>query len=233
MHACPSVLHVQPAVTTVAGVSLRRSVRSPSHARVAERQTASSASSSRAERARAATVATSSDTGDALLRPQLPVGWRDAGTTIGACPGRCACRSASRTGVGELRTQVGGSLARDRCARTDLGVVDAREASSYFFSLVPRLEMESSKDRLLVPACAWRTTRPVHPAAARAGARRQARGAHAAIGGDVARSRGSTRLSIPALVDTLRGEGDDDARRGPARRPHRLRGWHALSQPRR
>ena len=42
---------------------------------------------------------------------------------------------------------------------TDLGVVPSREASAYFFSLVPRLETASGKDRLLLPASKGRLSR--------------------------------------------------------------------------
>ncbi|MEO8333493.1 MAG: HEAT repeat domain-containing protein [bacterium] len=35
---------------------------------------------------------------------------------------------------------------------TELGTVPSRDASSYFFSLVPKLEVETGKDRLLLPA---------------------------------------------------------------------------------
>lgn len=53
----------------------------------------------------------------------------------------------------ELRTQVGGAWGGAAESRvTDLGVVDSREASAYFFSLVPRLESARGKDRLLLPA---------------------------------------------------------------------------------
>jgi HEAT repeat protein len=54
----------------------------------------------------------------------------------------------------QLRTQVGGAWASAATESrvTDLGVVDSREASAYFFSLVPRLESARGKDRLLLPA---------------------------------------------------------------------------------
>ena len=54
--------------------------------------------------------------------------------------------------VTQVRTQVGGSWSRSDSRVTDLGAVPPDEASSYFFTLVPRLESASSKDRLLLPA---------------------------------------------------------------------------------
>jgi HEAT repeat protein len=54
--------------------------------------------------------------------------------------------------VRELRTQVGGTWASTDAGVTDLGAVPPAEASAYFFSLVPRLERASGKDRLLIPA---------------------------------------------------------------------------------
>ena len=54
--------------------------------------------------------------------------------------------------VTQLRTQVGGEWSNTESRVTDLGVVPPDEASSYFFSLVPRLESAGGKDRLLLPA---------------------------------------------------------------------------------
>jgi HEAT repeat protein len=54
--------------------------------------------------------------------------------------------------VTQLRTQVGGAWPSTDARVTDLGVVPSREASAYFFSLVPRLEAAYGKDRLLLPA---------------------------------------------------------------------------------
>jgi hypothetical protein len=51
-----------------------------------------------------------------------------------------------------VHTQVGGAWRPTDSRVTDLGVVSARDASSYFFSLVPRLETSGGKDRLLLPA---------------------------------------------------------------------------------
>jgi HEAT repeat protein len=51
-----------------------------------------------------------------------------------------------------MLTQVGGNWPSTDARVTDLGVVPSREASAYFFSLVPRLESETGKDRLLLPA---------------------------------------------------------------------------------
>ncbi|MEO5818052.1 MAG: HEAT repeat domain-containing protein [Gemmatimonadaceae bacterium] len=54
--------------------------------------------------------------------------------------------------VTRLQTQVGGSWPSTEARVTDLGVVPSHEASAYFFSLVPRLEAETGKDRVLLPA---------------------------------------------------------------------------------
>jgi HEAT repeat protein len=54
--------------------------------------------------------------------------------------------------VTQLRTRVGGAWSDTESRVTDLGVVPPHEASTYFFSLVPRLESARGKDRLLVPA---------------------------------------------------------------------------------
>ena len=54
--------------------------------------------------------------------------------------------------VTRVRTQVGGAWPPTESRVIDLGVVPAREASAYFFSLVPRLETPTEKDRLLIPA---------------------------------------------------------------------------------
>ena len=54
--------------------------------------------------------------------------------------------------VTRVRTQVGGSWPGGGGRATDLGVVEPSEASSYFFTLVPKLESATGKDRLLLPA---------------------------------------------------------------------------------
>jgi HEAT repeat protein len=54
--------------------------------------------------------------------------------------------------VTRIQTQVDGAWPVASGRVTELGTVDSREASAYFFTLVPRLESESGKDRLLLPA---------------------------------------------------------------------------------
>lgn len=54
--------------------------------------------------------------------------------------------------VTQMQTQVGGAWPSTDARVTDLGAVSSTEASAYFFSLVPRLEAETGKDRLLLPA---------------------------------------------------------------------------------
>jgi HEAT repeat protein len=60
--------------------------------------------------------------------------------------------SVSDGRVTQIQTQVGGAWPSTSSRVTDLGVVPSREAAAYFFSLVPRLETGSGKDRLLLPA---------------------------------------------------------------------------------
>jgi HEAT repeat protein len=54
--------------------------------------------------------------------------------------------------VRQVRTQVGGTWPPTDARVTDLGVVPPGEASAYIFSIVPRLERATGKDRLLLPA---------------------------------------------------------------------------------
>jgi HEAT repeat protein len=54
--------------------------------------------------------------------------------------------------VTQMQTQVGGTWPTTDARVTDLGTVPSRDASAYFFTLVPRLESETGKDRLLLPA---------------------------------------------------------------------------------
>jgi HEAT repeat protein len=75
--------------------------------------------------------------------------WNDARCKPG--PLRVALTVADGQ-ITQLRTQVGGAWPASGARVTDLGNVAAREASAYFFSLVPRLESATGKDRLLLPA---------------------------------------------------------------------------------
>lgn len=75
--------------------------------------------------------------------------WNDSHCVPG--PLRVSLWTADRQPT-RLETQVGGAWPSTGERVTDLGVVDSREASQYIFSLVPRLEQGSGKDRLLVPA---------------------------------------------------------------------------------
>ncbi|MEO7456882.1 MAG: HEAT repeat domain-containing protein, partial [Gemmatimonadaceae bacterium] len=54
--------------------------------------------------------------------------------------------------VTRVQTQVGGTWPDAEGRVTDLGTVQPRDASAYFFSLVPLLETQGGKDRLLLPA---------------------------------------------------------------------------------
>ena len=109
--------------------------------------------------------------------------------------------------VTQLRTQVGGSWPATDARVTDLGDVPAREASAYFFSLVPKLESATGKDRLLIPAVLADDAPVIEPllALARDGNRTQytRRAAVQWIGllGDAS--------VIPALVEFARADADD------------------------
>lgn len=77
-------------------------------------------------------------------------GWSDAKCTAG--PLRVTIRVTNGQPT-QLTTQVGGAWPEPEAGRvTDLGTVPSSEASTYFLSLVPALESESGKDRLLLPA---------------------------------------------------------------------------------
>jgi HEAT repeat protein len=54
--------------------------------------------------------------------------------------------------VTQMRTQVGGTWPATESRVTDFGVVPPREASAYFFSIVPRLDRVTNNNRLLLPA---------------------------------------------------------------------------------
>jgi HEAT repeat protein len=60
--------------------------------------------------------------------------------------------SVSDGRVTQMRTQVGGSWPATEAQVTDLGIVPPREASAYFFSILPRLQRQTNNDRLLLPA---------------------------------------------------------------------------------
>lgn len=60
--------------------------------------------------------------------------------------------SVSRGTPTQVRTQVGGAWPVTEEHVTDLGIVLSRDAAAYFLSLVPALEHESGRDRLLLPA---------------------------------------------------------------------------------
>ncbi len=51
-----------------------------------------------------------------------------------------------------VRTQIGGVWPAAAGRVTDLGTVSSREAAAYFFALVPRLERNGRKGRMLLPA---------------------------------------------------------------------------------
>lgn len=110
--------------------------------------------------------------------------------------------------VRQLRTQVGGNWPAADGRVTDLGSVPPAEASAYFFSLVPRLELSSGKDRLLIPAVLADDAPVIQPLLA--------------LARDTAREEHTRRSAvqwlgllgdasvIPALVQLARADVDDD-----------------------
>jgi hypothetical protein len=60
--------------------------------------------------------------------------------------------SVSNGRVTRVKTSVGGAWPRSSERITDLGIVSAAEAASYFFALVPLLERAGDKSRVLLPA---------------------------------------------------------------------------------
>lgn len=81
--------------------------------------------------------------------------------------------TVARGQVTTLQTQIGGAWPSSTSRVTELGAVPSREASAYFFGLVPRLESATGKDRLLLPAVLADDAAVVSPllALARDGAR--------------------------------------------------------------
>jgi hypothetical protein len=116
--------------------------------------------------------------------------------------------SVSDGEVTHLQTQVGGAWPSTDSRVTDLGVVPSREASAYFFSLVPRLETATGKDRLILPAVLADDAEVIAPLLA--------------IARDASRAEHTRRQAvqwlgllgdasvIPALVEFARNDVDDD-----------------------
>ena len=118
--------------------------------------------------------------------------------------------------VTQLRTQVGGSWPSSDSRVTDLGVVPPNEASSYFFSLVPRLESTSGKDRLLLPAVLADDAPVIQPLLALA--RDEQRAEHTRRSAILWLGLLGDATVVPALVQFARDdpEGDVDDRKGKA-----------------
>ena len=110
--------------------------------------------------------------------------------------------------VTRLQTQVGGPWPATESRVTDLGVVPSREASAYFFSLVPMLETAGGKDRLLIPAVLADEAEVIPPLLAlardqaRANATRRAAVQWLGLLGDAS--------VIPILVQIARDDPDDE-----------------------
>jgi HEAT repeat protein len=118
--------------------------------------------------------------------------------------------------VTQMRTQVGGSWPASESRITDLGVVPSREASAYFFSLVPRLETASGKDRLLLPAVLADDAPVIQPLLAlardpgRAEHTRRAAVSWLGLLGDAS--------VIPALVQLARNDVDEEGNDKPGKK---------------
>jgi len=110
--------------------------------------------------------------------------------------------------VTQVRTQVGGAWPDSESRVTDLGVVPPHEASSYFFSLVPRLESASGKDRLLLPAVLADGAPVIQPLLALA--RDEQRAEHTRRQAILWLGLLGDASVIPALVQFARDEPDDD-----------------------
>jgi HEAT repeat protein len=110
--------------------------------------------------------------------------------------------------VTQMRTQVGGSWPATESRVTDLGVVPPREASGYFFSLVPRLETASGKDRLLLPAVLADDAPVIQPLLALA--RDPGRAEHTRRAAVLWLGLLGDASVIPALVQLARDEVDDE-----------------------
>jgi HEAT repeat protein len=110
--------------------------------------------------------------------------------------------------VRQLRTHVGGRWPSTGARVTDLGAVPPQEASAYFFSLVPQLERETGKDRLLLPAVLAQDAPVIQPLLT--------------LARDARRTESTRRMAIqwlgllgdasviPALVGFVRGDTGDD-----------------------
>jgi HEAT repeat protein len=122
--------------------------------------------------------------------------------------------TVERGEVTREQTQVGGEWPSTASRVTDLGVVPSRDASAYFFALVPRLETRQGKDRLLLPAVLAADADAIPPLLALA--RDESRAEHTrqqavqwvGLLGDAS--------VIPALVQFARADVDEDGddRRG-------------------
>ena len=133
--------------------------------------------------------------------------WNDSRCVPG--PLRVTLTVANRQ-VTRMQTQVGGAWPATEARVTDLGVVAPRDASAYFFSLVPRLESASEKDRLLLPAVLADDAPVIEPLLA--------------LARDAARAKSTRRQAIqwigllgdatviPALVQLARSDANDEGK---------------------
>ena len=108
-------------------------------------------------------------------------------------------------------TQVGGSWRGSDSRVTDLGVVPSREASSYFFGLVPQLESASGKDRILLPAVLANDAPVIEPLLALA--RDERRAEHTRHQAVLWLGLLGDETVIPVLVQFARDDTDDEDNR--------------------
>ncbi|HET9809283.1 MAG TPA: HEAT repeat domain-containing protein [Candidatus Limnocylindria bacterium] len=121
--------------------------------------------------------------------------------------------------VTQVRTQVGGSWPASGSRVTDLGVVPPPEASSYFFSLVPRLETSSGKDRVLLPAVLADNAPVIEPLLALA--RDEQRAEHTRRQAILWLGLLGDATVIPALVQFARDDADEELEEGRKSKPRK------------
>jgi hypothetical protein len=118
--------------------------------------------------------------------------------------------------VTQMRTQVGPRWpsAEMVAGVTDFGSVPAVEASAYFFSLVPRLESASRKDRLLIPAVLADDAPVIQPLLALA--RDDNRALHTRQHAIQWLGLLGDATVLPTLMEFARGDAEDDKGLGSA-----------------
>jgi hypothetical protein len=114
--------------------------------------------------------------------------------------------------VTQMRTQVGGRWPSDETGVADFGAVPPLEASAYFFSLVPRLESASRKDRLLIAAVLADEAPVIQPLLALA--RDDDRATHTRQHAIQWLGLLGDATVLPTLIEFARADSDDDGDKG-------------------